>query len=403
MIRLNYSLKLEYSVGLSISGFVFHKDLVIVMALIPGAEISRPSAQESSSINLMRSFILQTIAKKNVENPGRTDRREELSSPSSPSIEVKFLKKRCSSFDSQKSPVKETKVEEAKPSSQAPSLKEKSDGKERLDSSVLNDLVESGSFESSTEYSRENKEKEYHSELKDAIKITANVPELKKANKNSLKLACRNLNDGIFEDCSTYDITVPNISPDVIDGCGNEIFTNSTAFSENLSSDLDNSSMESYSATDSDLSLSHSIQNDNVPEDQPALCDTFFSEIIKGNQVKSSRNDTTQLNSKFPMADNSLRRNSQIPKKDESEQKGDCTDGAPSEKGRRNSKRIRKRNRKSQSQNPLIYDCPKCGVSYVIASKSSEEARCLHCDLCASIEPEFMKREKLTWNTCRIC
>ncbi|GFX71078.1 uncharacterized protein TNCV_3648431 [Trichonephila clavipes] len=371
------------------------------MALMPGTEISRPSGQESSSINLMRSFILQTIEKKNVENPGKNCRREELSSPSSPSIEVKFLKKRCSSYDSQKSPVNETKVEEAKPSPHASSIKEKPDDKEQLDSSVLNDLVESGSFESSSEYPKENKDN--HSELKDAIKNTHNIPELKKANKNSLKLACRNLNDGIFEDCSTYDITVPNISPDVIDGCGNEIFTNSTAFSENLSSDLDNSSMESYSATDSDLSLSQSIQNDNVPEDQPALCDTFFSEIIKGNQVKPSSNNTTQLSSKFQMADNSFRRNSQIPKTDELEQTGDCVDGAPSQKGRRNSKKIRKRNRKSQSQNPLIYDCSKCGASYVIASKSSEEARCLYCDLCTSIEPEFMKREKLTWNTCRIC
>ncbi|GFS56783.1 uncharacterized protein TNIN_315311 [Trichonephila inaurata madagascariensis] len=295
---------------------------------MPGAEISRPSGQESSSINLMRSFILHTIAKKNVENPGRNCRREELSSPSSPSIEVKFLKKRCSSYDSQKSPVNETKVEESKPSPQASSLKEKPDDKNKK------------------------KEKEYHPELKDAIKSIDNVPESKKANKNSLKLACRNLNDGIFEDCSTYDITVPNISPDVIDGCGNEIFTNSTAFSENLSSDLDNSSLENYSATDSDLSLSHSIQNDNVPEDQPALCDTFFSEIIKGNQVKPSSNDTTQLSSKFQMADNSFRRNSQIPKTDELEQTGDYVDGAPSQKGRRNSKKFAKETGKANRRIP---------------------------------------------------
>ncbi|GFU28360.1 uncharacterized protein NPIL_384602 [Nephila pilipes] len=367
------------------------------MALMPGVEVLRRSDEESSSINLMRSFIMQSIAK-NRENPGEKCHRGELSSPSQRNAEIHFLKKRCSSFDSQKSPIEETKSDQSKLSTRDLTSTEKSEEKKTFDASLLNGLVESGSFESSIELL---KEKQSHLELKDTYEKTVNVKELKNSNKNSFKLACRNLNDGIFEDCSTYDINVPSFSPEIRADNGNEVFTNSTALSESLPSDLDNFSLGSYSTIDSEFSFSSSIQSDGAQEDLPALCDTVFTKIIKGAQDQSSNNDKHKLNSNIPVTESASRRNSQTPKKDEVKQDGETTD-APTQE-RRNSRRIRKRIRKSQSKNPLVYECPKCGVSYIIASKSSEEARCLHCDLWQSVEPEFMKREKLTWNTCRIC
>ncbi|GBO11696.1 hypothetical protein AVEN_6-1, partial [Araneus ventricosus] len=92
------------------------------MAPVHGQEVERRDSigsydayrelQELSSMQLMRDSILRSISKNNSSVQTRYGHREEMPSPSQPSIEVKFLEKRCSSFSSPKSQSGEAKPPE---------------------------------------------------------------------------------------------------------------------------------------------------------------------------------------------------------------------------------------------------------------------------------------------------
>ncbi|CAL1291310.1 unnamed protein product [Larinioides sclopetarius] len=343
------------------------------MAPVYGQEIE--SIGDPSSVQLMRDSILRSICRSNSSVETRYGLREEMSSPSHPSIEVKFLEKRCSSFSSPKS-----KSEEAEPPEENP--KAESSGKTESFYPPLPDFEISGSFEASGELYKEKNDTETGEGLQKIVEGVEDSPRKPgNSSKNSLKLAIRSKSDGIFEDCSTYNISFPDASPE---SKGNEIFTNSIAGS--YSTDLEHSSETDYS--DSELALSKTADS---PDDQTSLCDTFFTHFVD-NENGQQPPHLSQANRKTsePQA--------------RSDQEGAKESEGDSQGRGRSSKKTRRRDRKSHTNDPFVYECPKCGVSYVIASKMTNDGVCLHCDLWTSVEPEFVKREKLlTWNTCRIC
>ncbi|GIY49963.1 hypothetical protein CDAR_183991 [Caerostris darwini] len=396
------------------------------MALVLGCEVDGrwdDMMESRDSVDLMKRRILRSkyknSAAKAPEREGRCNLREEFTNLSEPNIEVKLMKQRCSSFGLQEqSSTEANSKEESQPPHIAASETVETPVWNHLSILNLNDTEENGPLEASGELSKADKEELFVGDgkdqplahVKDSLSELSNSSSSKLSSKNSLKLACRNLSGGIFEDCSTYNITVPEMSPDVQSYRGNEIFTNSIAGSYCGSMSAESAiSDDSYAK-----SFSDSVAAEDSPDDQTSLGDTFFTHYTSGDQEKAPPNEShsSEVTRKSSTAENdarrssqsSFRKNSQTPKAEVAKNnKEEVVNMEDSHGGKKISKRIRKRDRKSLSKSPFMYTCPKCNVSYEISSKKSSDGVCLHCDLWTSVEPEFLKKEKLTWNTCRIC
>lgn len=206
---------------------------------------------------------------------------------------------------------------------------------------------------------------------------------------NGLKLARRNFSDGIFENCSTYNLS----SPDVPHAKRHEATSDAfSSFDNRISVDEKDTNPVKNTSHAAGTKRSVSADTDQIP-----LNDSFFANVNR-DDVSFTRGDDNfngnktspgiQENNVYSFEDNIAENNEKQLQKSE----------------RRLSKKWRKKQKKDKSKNTPTYDCSKCGVSYVLSTNASHStARCLHCDLCKSVEPVFTKRGKQPWNTCRIC
>lgn len=228
-------------------------------------------------------------------------------------------------------------------------------------------------------------------------------PKIKVSSKNGLKLAFRTSSNTIFEDCSTYNINYSEASLSKTDSCfaKEDSLRNSDSGhdSETYFSDRKQFLEDGFCIAGTDNFHDKSVKCSECTDEHTSLCDTFFSTVINGDHAPISDHSMTKLTPKRLSA---TRKESDVTK-DETIKEEDAVDGETAENVKIR-KRIRKKNRKSKSNEPYVYECPQCGVSYNISTNVVKDAAyCLHCDLWTSVEPVFLKREKQAWNTCRIC
>ncbi|GIY14208.1 uncharacterized protein CEXT_733011 [Caerostris extrusa] len=295
------------------------------MALVFGWEVDGrwdDMMESRDSVDLMKRRILRSkyknSAAKMPEREGRCNLRDEFTNLSEPSIEVKLMKQRCSSFGLQEqSSTEANSKEESQPPQIAASETVETPAWNDLSILNLTDTEESGPLEASGELSKASKGEFFVGDGKDQSLAHAkdissefnNSSSSKCSSKNSLKLACRNLSGGIFEDCSTYNITVPEMSPEVQSYRGNEIFTNSIAGSYCGSLSAESAiSDDSYAK-----SFSDSVATEDSPDDQTSLGDTFFTHYTSDDQEKALPNEShsSQVTRKSSTAENDARRSSQ--------------------------------------------------------------------------------------------
>lgn len=222
-----------------------------------------------------------------------------------------------------------------------------------------------------------------------------------------LRLAQRQFSDSIFENCSTYSLTSPEVLPNTKNSSSQKThLANSSKFLNNKSSKSDADMLYPDLTTCADDKKSENVDNDNYSDDHMSLTDSFFANVNNSddntcqNSVFSKDADSSLVNKRSSIF--SLSKESIFSVPDES--KFD-SEASQLKSERKLSKKERKRQKKNKSNKDApTYDCPKCGVSYVLSNNASRTtARCLHCDFWKSVEPVFLKREKQPWNTCRIC
>lgn len=222
-----------------------------------------------------------------------------------------------------------------------------------------------------------------------------------------LRLAQRQFSDSIFENCSTYSLDSPEVLPNIKKCSSTKThFSNSNKFLNNITSKSDADLLYPDLTTCIDDKKSENIDNDNHSDDQISLTDSFFANVnnsddaICQNSVLSKDADSFPMSKKSSIFSLSKENMFSVPE----ETKFD-SEASQLKSERKLSKKERKRQKKSKSNKDVpTYDCPKCGVSYVLSNNASlTTARCLHCDFWKSVEPVFLKREKQPWNTCRIC
>lgn len=230
----------------------------------------------------------------------------------------------------------------------------------------------------------------------------------KKLVENGLKLARRKFSDSIFENCSTYSLTCPEVlqERDIIMPSKQNSSTENIHLSTDESTKiLTNKSANVDSQSDPlTADCKKNSNSDNFTDEQISLSDSFFVNIINGDN--SSQNSSISKEDEFSTG---IKRLSQLSvSKDNdlpiSEDIYDNNRRYFPKREKKLNKRLRKRHKKTKSKDVSTYECPKCGVSYILSANASEStARCLHCDFWISVEPVFLKRGKQPWNTCRIC
>lgn len=214
-----------------------------------------------------------------------------------------------------------------------------------------------------------------------------------------LKLAQRNFSESIFENCSTYSLTCPEVQCER-KSCisSKQQFGNSN---ESFSQEISKSHSDIFHHLDD--KKSENTGETKCSDDQISLRDSFFVNVndngdnIPQNSLPSNSSDCSSVRKRSSIL--SLSR--EISVLDEVK-----LDNEKSQlrRERKLSKKERKKQKRSKSNDAPVYECSKCGVSYILSNNASlSTARCLHCDLWKSVEPVFVKREKQPWNTCRIC
>lgn len=220
-----------------------------------------------------------------------------------------------------------------------------------------------------------------------------------------LKLAQRQFSDSIFENCSTYSLTCPEDLSEIKNSSPSRTrFGSASKFSNDKTSKSDTDMLYPGLTTCVDDKKSKNIDNDNYSDDQISLTDSFFANVNNNddnqNSLLSRDADCSPVSRKSSIFSLSKENIFSVP----DETKFD-SEASQLKSERKLSKKERKRQKKGKSNKDVpTYDCPKCGVSYVLSNNASRTtARCLHCDFWKSVEPVFLKREKQPWNTCRIC
>ncbi|KAG8195155.1 hypothetical protein JTE90_023332 [Oedothorax gibbosus] len=362
--------------------------------------------QETSSVELLRNSIFRSISKMQTipkipvmqkQPKSSYSRRKAKSDLSLSSIEVKFLEK-YSSMDSRLEIQSTHKNDMNQLPKQPPNARQMDVNPQNSSNHVQemgNGRLFHATHSSNTQISTETKLSASKEDAKENSETDG-------SGKNSLKLVFRTSNNTIFEDCSTYNINC------------NEVFGSKTRNGLTKGNGLTDSGSkipfgdreklldDGFFIVEPDRSPD---QQSEVSEDQPSLCDTFFSKVNNGDYAPITNNSAQKTTIKKLTSTIKSSENKEIAvvKDEEVQKQEDAVDGG-SNGISKISRRIRKRNRKSQSNEPHVYECPQCGVSYTISTDLVNDAACcLHCDLWTSVEPEFLKREKQPWNTCRIC
>ncbi|KAF8768310.1 hypothetical protein HNY73_021145 [Argiope bruennichi] len=301
-----------------------------------------------------------------LNNQKRYNHIEETSHLSQPNIEVKFLEKSCSLFSSSKSHSEETKLPEQIPERESP---------EKYESKYLPlpDFEVSGTFEASGEFLKENDSNKRQEDL-GSIDDATSKP--KYSGRNSLKLAIRSKSDGIFEDCSTYNISCPDASPEFR---SNEIFTNSIA-GYSSSASLETSSETNYTCSDSEISSSNTL---NSPDEQTSLCDTFFTHLDNndgGQLLKGQFQYPRPTSSKTP---EQAGRSNKVTREDGVEKSEDVVDTSRSQNGgRRNSKKSAQKKTGEKKRKVLDFTTVRSAVSLTLLPQKWQTMACVFIVIC---------------------
>lgn len=220
-----------------------------------------------------------------------------------------------------------------------------------------------------------------------------------------LRLAQRQFSDSIFENCSTYSLTCPEDLSEIKNSSPSRTYFGSASkFSNDKTSKSYTDMLYPDLTPCVDDKKSKNIDTDNYSDDQISLTDSFFANVNNNddnqNSLLSRDADCSPVSRKSSIFSLSKENIFSVP----DETKFD-SEASQLKSERKLSKKERKRQKKSKSNKDVpTYDCPKCGVSYVLSNNASRTtACCLHCDFWKSVEPVFLKREKQPWNTCRIC
>ncbi|KFM80281.1 hypothetical protein X975_23006, partial [Stegodyphus mimosarum] len=227
---------------------------------------------------------------------------------------------------------------------------------------------------------------------------------------NGLKLACRNSSQGIYENCSTYNIIAEQLNLTNEKHSKLKSTTRRLDASSNLNSEENATPLENRHSVNSNIDSTRERINDDYmtysQDSQFSLSDSFFSDLANGDLSSlsggslSDFSDSERSNSGHMLT--TKEDNSKVLAHDVDQIREEET-GLPYS-SKKVSKRVRKRNKKCKENKPITYRCNKCDVSYIVANKKmAENARCLHCDFWTSVEPVFVKQKKQAWNTCRIC
>ncbi|XP_035215890.1 uncharacterized protein LOC118189405 [Stegodyphus dumicola] len=228
---------------------------------------------------------------------------------------------------------------------------------------------------------------------------------------NGLKLACRNSSQGIYENCSTYNIIAEQLN--LTNGKHSKLKNKTRRLdsSSNLNAEENATPLENQHSINSNIdSTTECINNDDYTtcsqDAQFSLSDSFFSDLANGDLSSLSGGSLSD----FSDSERSNSRHMSTAKEDNNKVLARNVDQIRDEEtglsysSKKVSKRIRKRNKKCKENKPITYRCNKCDASYIVANKKmAENARCLHCDFWTSVEPVFVKQKKQAWNTCRIC
>ena len=219
-----------------------------------------------------------------------------------------------------------------------------------------------------------------------------------------LKLAQRHFPESIFENCSTYNLTCPEVLREREDSSSSKEHFNdaNNIFSDNISKAY---SQTLYPSDDKRSENGEKVDDNSSLEDQVSLTDSFFADVdnnddnVSQNSFFSRNTDCSPGSRKSSII--SASKQNRISVFGEIKLDDDKLD-LKSE--RKLSKKERKKQKRTKSKDAPMYECPKCGVCYILSENAPRNtARCLHCDLWKSVEPVFLKREKQPWNTCRIC
>nr|XP_042913924.1 uncharacterized protein LOC122274034 [Parasteatoda tepidariorum] len=371
--------------------------------------------QIPSSVDLLRASIVKSIRKRVYDNQGFLERKfdgsdnkpAQYSGPKYTVVEVSPSQ----TIDDAESDLSDTERKDATNEENTQLIQRTNSSERNVPNSNTSDEPEKSlsinSDKSSFQNSNEEKLTDDWLVITDKKEVT---DDQKGTEMNNFILARRKFNNSIFQDCSTYDITCPTAHlNEVNDKCSqlsNSQNNSSYVHSYSTTDSISLCSSEDYLSICSDKNNIHtgSANLNEHGEDHTALCDTFFTHVVSEEQSEvnplfSSEQPITNCKSSL------TERDLNIAEQSESEIEVAKHDEPPVMPAKRKfSRRHRKRSRKrTKSKKSYVYECTKCGVSYCIPTKAMNNvACCLHCDLWTPVEPVFVRREKTTWNTCRV-
>lgn len=228
-------------------------------------------------------------------------------------------------------------------------------------------------------------------------KSVEDIESSRKTVENGIKLARRQSPENIFENCSTYELA-----------CSQVVFEKKNMPSEEDSKEEVNSSIEeehSWNGNHFSEGANEIFTNSMVAEDQISLSDSFFASVNSDefSSNNSSFSAQSSVNTSMSQESASASYSAHSDVSEYTDVSYNRQNGAHMRRSKEQklSKKQRKKQKKDKSKDVPKYTCPKCGVSYILSSNVA--ARCLHCDFWTSVEPEFLKRGKVVWKTCRVC